>query len=129
MRVLGVNDDRDSCDCCGRKGLKKVVWLETAAGEIVAYGTGCAARALGLEGTLAEQRKAIAELAQALLVTARRRVFKEECRLVRGVYIPRDFSLARTRKKFAEENGPERAVKLTFAAAVAERIRRWPATK
>ncbi len=129
MRVLGVNDDRDCCDCCGRQGLKKVVWLETAAGEVVAYGTGCAARALGLEGTPAEKRVAIAELARKVLVTERRRVFKEECRRVRGVFIPRDFSLARTRKKFAEDNGPERAVQLTFAAAVAERIRRWPVTK
>ena len=129
MRVLGVNDDRDSCDCCGRQGLKKVVWLETAAGEVVAYGTGCAARALGIEGSSSEKRKAIAELAQTALVTERRRVFKEECRRVRGVFIPRDFSLARTRKKFAEDNGPERAVQLTFAAAVAERIRRWPVTK
>lgn len=129
MRVLGVNDDRDSCDCCGRQGLKKVVWLETAAGEIVAYGTGCAARVLGLEGTPAEQRKAIAELAQVALVVERRRVFKGECRLVRGIYIPRDFSLARARKKFAKDHGPECAVEMAFAAAVAERIRRWPATK
>ncbi len=129
MRVLGVNDDRDSCDCCGRQGLKKVVWLETAAGEVVAYGVGCAARALGIGGTLVGQRKAIAELARTALVTERRRIFGSECRLVRGVYIPRDFSLARTRKKFAEKHGPERAVKMAFAAAVAERIRRWPVTK
>jgi hypothetical protein len=28
VKVLGVNDDRSSCQCCGREGLKRVVWLE-----------------------------------------------------------------------------------------------------
>lgn len=50
--VLGVNDDRDTCDCCGKRPLKRVVWLQDVeGGEPVAYGTSCAARALAIPGT------------------------------------------------------------------------------
>ena len=44
-RIKGINDEQDSCDCCGKKNLKKVVWREnTETLEIVALGTTCAAR-------------------------------------------------------------------------------------
>lgn len=42
-RVLSVNDDRDFCECCGRQGLKRVVWIEDVeAGDIKHFGTTCA---------------------------------------------------------------------------------------
>lgn len=48
FEFLGVNDDRDVCGCCGKSGLKKVVWLKgTETGAVVAYGVNCAARAMG----------------------------------------------------------------------------------
>ena len=28
FKVLGINDDRDFCEICGKVELKKVVWLE-----------------------------------------------------------------------------------------------------
>lgn len=28
LKVLGVNDDTDTCEVCGKTGLKRVVWLE-----------------------------------------------------------------------------------------------------
>jgi len=41
--IKGINDDRDFCMCCGRKGLKRVVWIEdTESGEIKHFGTTCA---------------------------------------------------------------------------------------
>lgn len=43
--ILGVNADKDTCDCCGKTGLKKVVWLEIDGAEPVAYGVNCAAMA------------------------------------------------------------------------------------
>ena len=46
MKILGITDERDSCDCCGKNGLKRTVALETAMGEFVFYGTTCAANAL-----------------------------------------------------------------------------------
>lgn len=42
-RVLGVNDDIDYCDCCGKQNLKKVVWIEdTETGAIDHFGEVCA---------------------------------------------------------------------------------------
>lgn len=42
-RVLAVNDDRDFCECCGKTGLKRVVFIEAIeSGEIKHFGTTCA---------------------------------------------------------------------------------------
>lgn len=49
IKILGVNSDKDSCDCCGKNNLKRVVWLDMD-GDVVAFGTSCAARALKVEG-------------------------------------------------------------------------------
>lgn len=45
MKVLGINDDVTTCECCGKTNLKKTVVLATETGE-VHYGVNCAARAL-----------------------------------------------------------------------------------
>lgn len=43
FQVKGVNDERDTCECCGKTGLKKVVWIEdTETGEIKCFGSTCA---------------------------------------------------------------------------------------
>lgn len=52
-RVLGTNDEASSCCCCGREGLKRVVWLQPLNehgdddGVPVHFGTMCAAKASG----------------------------------------------------------------------------------
>lgn len=50
FKLLGINGDLDTCQCCGKKNLKKVVWLdrrdESGSVEVVAYGVNCAALAL-----------------------------------------------------------------------------------
>ena len=52
-RIVGINDDQDSCLCCGRTGLKRVVWMipldvdGNADGTPEHYGTSCAARIAG----------------------------------------------------------------------------------
>lgn len=55
-KVLGVNDDRDFCECCGRTGLKKVVWIEnTETGKVQHFGVVCAsnpAKAFGLNSEI-----------------------------------------------------------------------------
>lgn len=60
---LGVNDERDFCECCGKVGLKRVVWIEdTETCEIRHYGTTCAtnpAKAFGHK-TVSEIRSASA---------------------------------------------------------------------
>jgi hypothetical protein len=44
--VQGITDERESCDCCGRTGLKRVVvLLDAETDDFVYFGTTCAARA------------------------------------------------------------------------------------
>ena len=45
-KILGINDDQDWCDLCGKTRLKRVVWLESEEGEILAVGTDCAGKLL-----------------------------------------------------------------------------------
>ena len=41
--VKGINDDKSFCECCGKSGLLRVVWIEdTETGEIKHSGTSCA---------------------------------------------------------------------------------------
>lgn len=53
FRVLGTNDDASDCLCCGRQGLRRVVWLQPIdengedEGEPVHFGRVCGARAAG----------------------------------------------------------------------------------
>ena len=43
FKVLAVNDEKDFCQCCGKKDLKKVVWIEDQIeGDIQHFGTICA---------------------------------------------------------------------------------------
>lgn len=50
MKVLGITDERNECDCCGKKNLKCTVALEhtdadgNGTGSIVYFGRDCAAR-------------------------------------------------------------------------------------
>lgn len=48
FRVLGTSDEHETCELCGRTELKRTVALECVdTGEVVYYGTDCAARAAG----------------------------------------------------------------------------------
>jgi hypothetical protein len=73
-KVKGINDEQDTCMCCGKTGLKRVVWIEdTDTGDINHFGTTCAkspAKAIGIgreidkavrEYVSARKRKAIAD--------------------------------------------------------------------
>ena len=60
-KVLAVTDDRDFCECCGRKGLKKVVWIEdTETHEIKHFGTTCAVAPVKGFGVEKEIKRAVA---------------------------------------------------------------------
>lgn len=45
MKIIGINDDVTTCECCGRTNLKCTVVLETDHGDQRHYGRDCAARA------------------------------------------------------------------------------------
>jgi hypothetical protein len=53
IEVLGVNSDKHTCQCCGKSGLKRVVWLSLDGATPVHYGTTCAARVGGVTGSAA----------------------------------------------------------------------------
>ena len=44
-RILGINDDVTTCECCGKSGLKCTVVLTDGEREL-AYGRDCAAKAV-----------------------------------------------------------------------------------
>lgn len=52
-KVLSVNDTKDFCECCGKTGLSRVVWIENIeTGEVKHFGTTCAsapAKGFGVE--------------------------------------------------------------------------------
>lgn len=52
-RILGIADDINACDCCGKQNLKKTVAIENCeTGEIGHFGTSCAmqpSKCFGLE--------------------------------------------------------------------------------
>jgi hypothetical protein len=46
FKLLGIVDEVTTCDCCGKTRLARTVAMEREDGEVVHYGTTCAARAL-----------------------------------------------------------------------------------
>ena len=45
FQITGINDKRDFCQCCGKSGLQRVVWiLDTETGDEKHFGTSCAAK-------------------------------------------------------------------------------------
>ena len=52
----------DVCACCGRDGLKKTVKLINPDGRVVWFGTGCAARAMGVRPLIARDAARAAEM-------------------------------------------------------------------
>ena len=97
--VRGINDDESSCMCCGRQGLKRVVWIEdTETGEIRHYGVVCAtapAKAFGLTGDI---KRAIREHDKAQ---------EEAARIARNeaLRIETDTKLARRDALYLERGG------------------------
>lgn len=57
-KLLGITDETTTCECCGKTNLKSVVVLQMVdGGEIVRYGSQCAAKALrgnGYKGVRAD---------------------------------------------------------------------------
>ncbi|MGL5719388.1 MAG: hypothetical protein ACRCYP_01135 [Alphaproteobacteria bacterium] len=53
--LKGINDDTDSCSCCGRSGLKRVMWVvelnsnSEECSEAFHLGTSCGAKFLGFK--------------------------------------------------------------------------------
>lgn len=58
--VRGIDDDKSFCECCGKNGLQRVVWIEdTETGEIKHFGTNCAQKPVKGFDCVAEIKSAI----------------------------------------------------------------------
>lgn len=56
--VAGITDERDTCECCGKTDLKRVVvLLDLDTDEFVFYGTTCADRNTGRDDTARTAKK------------------------------------------------------------------------
>lgn len=44
-KILAITDETHICECCGKSNLKRVVVMQKENGQIVRYGTTCAANA------------------------------------------------------------------------------------
>lgn len=66
FNVLGINDDKSHCECCGKSGLARVVWIEdTETGEIKHFGTSCALKPAKGFDCVAEIKSAIKRAKEA----------------------------------------------------------------
>ncbi len=66
FKVKGVNDEKDTCECCGKEGLKRVVWIEdTETLEVRHFGTTCAANPAKAYGLKREIAKAVRDFEAA----------------------------------------------------------------
>lgn len=60
FKVLGVNDSKDFCQCCGKTGLKRVVFIENVqTNEVRHFGTTCAVSPVKGFGVDREVKQAI----------------------------------------------------------------------
>ena len=66
--LKGINSDTETCEQCGKTGLKRVIWLEVLdadgnqTGSTIPMGTCCGAKALGFKGEF----KNVEQVAQAV---------------------------------------------------------------
>lgn len=97
----GINDEHDTCECCGRTNLKRVVWLAPAdqdgndTGDAIPHGTQCAAKVLGY-GNLSKanvDRKFITMQSEQRKAN-RKHILDTECKFWNNVYILKDEDLA-----------------------------------
>jgi hypothetical protein len=78
FRVLGINQDRTFCECCGKQGLNSVVWIEdTESGSIKHFGQVCATKpAKGFDCTK-EIKAAISQVKYWIKELTGRRLMRE----------------------------------------------------
>lgn len=73
--ILGVNDDRDYCELCGKTNIARVVWLENKeTGQVQHLGTSCAAKLLSGSKKVKNQKIV---LRRAEIIEETKRIYSE----------------------------------------------------
>jgi len=79
VKFLGTDDSVSTCDCCGKRGLKHAVALETDMGDEVFYGVTCAARELGMATKDVKSRAVDAQTAKRQAeIAAKEKIARDE---------------------------------------------------
>lgn len=93
-QVLGVSDDKDFCQCCGKVGLKRVVFIrDTETDEVRHFGTTCAmspAKGFGVDKQIRSAIESFRRTQGVLAAIAHR-----EYRKAGGAYVSIDAFSAR----------------------------------
>lgn len=80
--LKGINNDVETCEKCGKTGLKRVMWLEVldeegnGTGSVIPMGTCCGAKALGFKG----QYKSVEQVAEAFKAQEKKTQVIEEAK-------------------------------------------------
>lgn len=113
-QVKGINSDTDTCECCGKTGLSKVVWIVeidengNETGDPVAYGITCAAHKIGFNGTKSQSEKRVIEAQSEYKAQVRENYFNTKCIQVPSqhgeVFIDRQYKIGQVMR----DNGFDR---------------------
>ena len=118
FQILGINEDRDFCECCGKTDLKRVVWIQdNELGEIKHFGTVCAQQPVKGFGPAA-----VKEIKSAIRQHTER---KHECFLTAWRMVPKEFKYAlKNNGVYLTDEG-----KAIHAKLEAEVWAKWEATR
>jgi len=73
VRFVGVTDEVTTCECCGKRNLKRTVAISFDGGDPVYYGTDCAARTLGRKTSVVKDYMRAVSCAQKWLAAGHTR--------------------------------------------------------
>jgi hypothetical protein len=73
VKFLGISDESTTCECCGKRNLKRTVALDMGEVGVVRYGVDCAARALGMRSDAVKAAGTAVSYAQNWLAQDRTR--------------------------------------------------------
>ena len=121
-QVKAINNDYDTCECCGKTNLQKVVWIVEVdsdgneTGDPVAYGTQCAAKKMGFNSQTKAQAQNFVTAKQAeYKEQARAEYFKTQCIIMDTpfgkVFVDRKFRIG----QIAREQGIDRNQAINWA--------------
>lgn len=100
-KLKGINSEAETCEVCGRTGLKQVMWLDeldiegNESGRVRAYGTTCGAIALGFSGPGSSKATVDRDINDLMYQTVQAEITRIQNEVLilhpEGVFIPRGY--------------------------------------